>query len=204
MLDDIMLVYEKNFQRLDNLIALYESLSTRDAGRKNVSQLDLLRATVVLMHSTLEDFLRSLLAWKLPFADSEILNNISLVGTSLDGRKTKFELGQLVEFKEKTIQEVIDLSVSEYLETKSFSNTKEIAGSLKSIGVEITQEIQEKFTNLDQMIKRRHKIVHEADRNNIGGSGNHRIRSISVKQVKEWKSTVDKLSTLIVKQLAYG
>ena len=56
MIEDIMFTFEKNFVRLDNLISLYKSLSI-GKGRKPTNSLDILRATTVLAHSTLEDYL---------------------------------------------------------------------------------------------------------------------------------------------------
>lgn len=187
-----MFTFEKNFLRLKNLIELYKSISTGQ-GRKPTNSLDILRATTVLAHSTLEDYLRNLLLWKLPSENQEKINNIPLMGTSLIGRPTKFSLGELTLHRGKSIDEVIDASVKEYLNTVSFNDTSDIVKALTSISITITPEMQNLFPTLNEMIKRRHNIVHRADRDVSVGRGNHRIKSISVQKVEKWKKEIDKL-----------
>lgn len=187
-----MFTFEKNFLRLKNLIELYKSISIGQ-GRKPTNSLDILRATTVLAHSTLEDYLRNLLLWKLPSENQEKINNIPLLGTSLIGRPTKFSLGELTLHRGKSINEVINESVKEYLNTVSFNDTSDIVKALNSISITITPEIQNLFPTLNEMIKRRHNIVHRADRDVSIGRGNHRIKSISVQKVEKWKKQIDKL-----------
>lgn len=200
-----MSAYDKNFERLNNLIGLYESLTVNNLGRRSAKQLDLLRATVVLIHSTLEDLLRSIQAWKLPMvADQEQLNRISLAGTNNKGRAAKFSMGELLNHRGKSVDELIETSIKEHLGYQSFNSSSDVVSALKSCGIEITLDIETLLPELNGMMERRHKIVHEADRVEILGRGNHRIRSISLEQVKRWKLQVDRLSVHIVKQLGYG
>jgi RiboL-PSP-HEPN len=192
MIEDIMFTFDKNFLRLDNLISLYKSLST-GKGRKPTNSLDILRAITVLAHSTLEDYLRNLLNWKLPLQNRDKINHIPLVGTSQIGRSTKFTLGDLVAHKGKTIDTIIHSSVNEYLGTVSFNDTSDIASALEGISLTITTEIQDTFPTLNEMIKRRHNIVHRADRDDIIGSGHHKIKAISIQKIEKWKKTIDRL-----------
>lgn len=174
---------------------LYNGLAS-GRGRKTGYHLDLLRSTTVLAHSTLEDYLRSVLMWKLPsVADGTRLNQVQLVGMSSTGnRETKFKLGDLVTHKGKTVDEVIEASIIEHLGMMSFNNTTDIASAMKSIGVEVTEPMRDCFPLLDEMIKRRHNIVHRADRdgNRPIGSGNHAYRSISLVKVNSWINEMDK------------
>lgn len=192
MIEDIMYTFDKNFLRLNNLISLYKTLST-GKGRKPTNSLDILRATTVLAHSTLEDYLRNLLNWKLPQQNKDKINHIPLVGTSESGRATKFTLGDLVIHKGKTVDSLINTSVSEYLGTVSFNDTSDIASALTGISLIVTPQIQNTFTVLNEMIKRRHNIVHRADRDDNIGSGHHTIKSISVQKIEKWKKAIDKL-----------
>lgn len=192
MIDDLMFTFDKNFLRLNNLISLYKTLSM-GKGRKATNSLDILRATTVLAHSTLEDYLRNLLNWRLPLQNRDKLNNIPLVGTSEIGRATKFTLGDLVVHRGKTIDDLINSSVTEYLSSISFNDTSDIANALTNISIRITPEIQDTFPTLNEMIKRRHNIVHRADRDDNTGSGHHRIRSISIQKIELWKKAIDKL-----------
>ena len=175
-------------------MALYSTLTT-GRGRKSSYHLDLLRSTTVLAHSTLEDYLRSVLMWRLPsMADSAKLNQVPLVGMSLTGnRETKFKLGDLVAYKGKTVDEVIEASIVEHLGMMSFNNTTDIVSAMRSIGVEVTEPMRDCFPLLDEMIKRRHNIVHRADRdgNRRIGSGNHAYKSISLVKVKSWINQID-------------
>lgn len=195
-----MLIYDKNFGRLNNLLSLYTSIST-GKGRKPASNLDLLRATVVLTHSTLEDFLRSLMAWKLPTAAAARMNQIPLVGTSATGRRTKFELGELLLHRPQTIDHVITLSINEYLTSQSFNSTTDVAAALTDCGVASTAAIIAVYPRLNDMIKRRHNIVHQADRDLTPGRGHHAIKSISLNQVTIWKTTLDNFAQEVIKQL---
>lgn len=191
MIEDIMYTFDKNFLRLSNLINLYKNISS-GRGRKPTNSLDILRATTVLAHSTLEDYLRSLMHWKLPLQDKEKISHISLIGTSEAGRATKFTLGDLAAHREKNVGDLIKHSIKQYLGTVSFNDTSDIASSLEKISIDTTEEMRRLFPTLNEMIKRRHNIVHNADRDIIAGSGNHKIKSIGVKQVETWKKTIDK------------
>jgi hypothetical protein len=200
MLDDIMLIFDRNIGRISNLINLYKTL-TQGRGRKPAHSLDILRATVVLLHSTLEDYLRNLQRWKLPTADKERLNKIPLVGTSESGRATKFELGELVRLKEKSIKEIIELSINEYLDTQSYNDTSDVCKAIKDAGVKEVDTIEPYLSQMNLMIKRRHNIVHQADRGGGAGKGHHRIKSLSLNQVESWKRHLDKFVLEVNKQL---
>lgn len=201
MLDDILYIFEKNFERLNGLISLYQSITGAARGRRTTNSLDLLRATVVITHSTLEDFIRSLMAWKLPLSnDVNRFNQISLTGTGLS-RKTKFELGELLQFRGRTIDSVIHQSVKEHLNLMSFNNPTDLISAITSIGINVNHDIQNLLPTLEEMIQRRHTIVHQADRNMAAGPGFQRIASISLNKVNLWKNSVDQFANLIVQQL---
>nr|WP_276904091.1 HEPN domain-containing protein [Pedobacter kyonggii] len=201
MLDDIMFIYDKNYGRTTSLINLYANLTVARRGRRTTEQLDLLRVTVVLLHSTMEDFLRNLLNWKLPTASKEKINKVPLYTSSYDPRKTKFELGELIEHSNKTVAEIIGVSVREYLNSVSFNNTNDIVKNLNDIQVNISEDMKRYFAGLDEMIKRRHNIVHQADRDFLVGSMVHKIKSISLDQVRKWQNAVDNFVLEVVKEL---
>lgn len=200
MISEITDTFDSNIGRVNNLISLYRSI-TVGPGRKPTNSSDLLRATVVILHSTLEDFLRNLLVWKLPDQDSSKLENVPLIGKSSTGKKTKFHLGELVEHKNRQVEDLIKDSVSEYLNMQSFNSTVDIAKALSSMGIEINEPIRNCFPKLEVMIKRRHNIVHQADRQNESGKGYHRVKSISLNQVNGWKEKVDELTLQIIRAL---
>ena len=55
MLNDIIFTFDKNYKRITNLLDAYAIISEIDT--KNPSKGDILRALVVLTHSTFEDFI---------------------------------------------------------------------------------------------------------------------------------------------------
>lgn len=200
MIDDIMLVFDGNIRRINHLLELY-STSVGGRGRKNANETEILRASVVLLHSTMEDYLRNLLKWKLPDCDKERLNEIALFG-AVDSSRGKFQLGELLQFREMTVSEVIDRSIEAYLSRLSFNNLFDISRGLRDVGVELDANVKNKlFPRIDDMMKRRHHIVHQADRSEKVQSGVHTYKSLSIKQVREWKGAVDKFVLEINSQL---
>ncbi|WP_288423537.1 HEPN domain-containing protein [uncultured Spirosoma sp.] len=189
MIDSIMDTFDKNFGRLNNLLSIFYSIRN-SKGRSSVQSLDLLRSTVVLTHSTLEDYLRSLLYWKLPLTiNVEKLNKISFY--DLGSRSTKAALGDLLIHKDKTIDELIKLSIEDHLSMQSFNESKDVVNALISVNIPITHDIELCLPDLDEMTKRRHNIVHRADKGIKTGSGNFKYEHIGSKQVIKWMANVD-------------
>src|SRR5437867_708503 len=126
MLDKIRENLEHNLTRVENLVKTYESHpDAQGKGRKSVEVLDILRASVVLLHASLEEVLRSIAYWKLPVASASVLNDIPLVG--LGPNPKKFLLGDLDSHRGKSIFDVIKESVDAHLAQSNFNNTVEIA-----------------------------------------------------------------------------
>lgn len=201
MIDDIIYIYDKNFGRSNSLLKLYKDLTIGKKGRRPVAYIDLLRVTVVMLHSTLEDYLRNLLTWKLPNSTKEKLNKIPLYSSEYDPRKTKFELGELIEHKDKKISELINLSVVKYLDGESFNNTTDINSALLNINLHVDDSIKKYYGELDKMIKRRHKIVHKADKDNLKNISNHNLETIDLQNVELWQKTVDQFVLETIKKL---
>jgi len=190
--DNIMLIFDKNYGRITNLLKIYKDLDENKAqGRRPTHNLDILRSSVVFTHSTLEDYLRNILIIKLPSSDAVILNTIPLIGVSENGRKTKFDLGDLVAFKDLKIEKVIENSVKEYLKFVSFNDTNDIITNLTKISVKVTPKIAKLLPTLNEFIIRRHNIVHNADRELQARRGNHAIKSLNYNKVLKWQKTLD-------------
>lgn len=194
MLDDILFTFDKNFSRIDKLLKLYKThLAVNDIGSRG----DVLRAIVVLTHSTLEDFLRNILRWKLPSCTPEILNKVTLAGKM---RKTKLEFKDILDFRGSTVDEVVQKSINEYLSMVSFNNSSNITSHLNNIGIDL-EPLETYLGKLDTMIKRRHNIVHKADRTNDEDISKTRIKTITLKQVESWITNVDNFVTDLSIQL---
>jgi hypothetical protein len=175
----------QNLTRASNLVQIYNYVGGKGKGRKSVHKADLLRAAVVFIHASLEDFLRSLSAIYLPQADSKVLDDVPLKGITDAGRPVKFLLGSLAVHRGKSVDQLIGESVRDYLERSNYNNTTEIAGLLLNIGISVT-EVNETFPQLEKMMSRRHQIVHRADRTETKGKGKQYAKSIRAAEVEKW------------------
>jgi len=189
--------FEVNFKRVDSLIKLFER--TRESTRRmKITETDILRAAVVLLHSAMEDYLRGIIIEYLPKRGRDELKNISLPDN--DRRAEKFTLGDLIEFRSNTISELIEQSVKAHLQKVSFNNTTDILSWIKRIGVRI-DKMEVDLASINSMIERRHKIVHEADANPNAGRGHHMTTPIDAEKTKGWMVSVEKLISNIEKYL---
>jgi hypothetical protein len=170
--------------RVQNLVSIYKERHGVGRGRRRVIHADLLRAAVVLLHASLEDFLRSLAFIYLPNAGEEVLNSIPLAATT-PGRPEKFLLGRLAKFRGQTVDDVIRRSVVEYLERSNYNNTSDIIALLTAMEVDL-EKVRPTFADLDAMMKRRHQIVHRADRLETTGRGRQIAASIPIATVEQW------------------
>jgi hypothetical protein len=188
MLDEIRINLDQNLARVERLVTTYESHpDSQGQGRKSAEVLDILRAAVVLLHASVEDVLRSIARWKLPGASSDALNNVPLVGQGSNPRK--FLLGDLAAHRGKTVDQLLADSVNAYLERSNYNNTAEIAALLAAIPVDVAN-VNAQFSELQEMMERRHQIVHRADRQmQVSGSGDHEIRGINKGTVRGWAAS---------------
>ena len=130
---------------------------------------DVVRAAIVFIHSALETSLREIIRVSLKAKDLDI-SYIPLVALDeIPSRKEKYTLKDLATHRGKTIEQVINESIDQYLRTLSFNNTTDIANGLKKIQLP-SQTVEQYYSNLNDMIQRRHQIVHEGDLKRIRGS----------------------------------
>lgn len=158
--------FSLNMARIRGLVKLIFSdivpMRTTDPFQSEGTRADILRAIVVFLHATFEDVLRSMARQRIAASQSLVLDDIPLVGTSRSGRAEKFLLGELDGHRGKTVDQLIQESVENYFDRKSFSSIREVHQILTQMGLD-TVPFKPLFADLDQMMKRRHRIVHEAD-----------------------------------------
>lgn len=190
----LLIRHYRNIQRVKHLVSLYGSHpGSKGRGRKDIVPADILRSAVVLLHATFEDMCRTIAARALPVAGKDALHGIPLIGASNVNRPERFSLGDLATHRGKTIQQVIKESVDAYLRTVSYNNVDGFCHFLASLRFR-KSGFEKYFSNLDAMMKRRHHIVHQADRNpNAGKPGQQEVIALSKGTVKKWISTVDKV-----------
>jgi hypothetical protein len=179
--------FSANVARVRHLVTIYDAHSGTGQGRRPVNSSDVLRAAVVLLHAAIEDVLRSLERRTLPHSSAEILNDVPLIGLQ---RPTKFFLGDLVAHKGKTIQTLLDESVENHLLRSTYNNAEELASVLRRLGADPVR-FRTHFEPLEGMMKRRHQIVHRADRDESPGSGHHVALSLSRTKVLEWVDSAE-------------
>ena len=191
--------YQENIKRVKNFITLYENATQgTGAGRKGVKETDILRAGVVFLHSTLEEYLRTIIlnAKKEMLTQNKdlfqkVLGNVALPGDN-SGKSTGKKYG-LIDFwdqKDKTIMEVISESLDDKVGYLTFNEYSQIVGSLQERGVRLDKNYNVDGL-IDNYIKRRHKIVHEADKNATSGRGNFHSSPINTKTLNAWIDAVD-------------
>jgi hypothetical protein len=187
--DEIEARFGDNLKRVRNLVDLYTAGSRKGKGRRTVHESDILRAAVVLLHATLEDFLRSLAEWKLPTGPAEVLAEIPLSGA---GRGSRFGLHELAAYRGQTVDEVIVKSVRQHLERSSYNHPGDIEATLAVIGCKIKIDKLDR-SELAAMMARRHWIAHRLDANPEKGSGHHRVKSLANSSVTVWIAAVERL-----------
>lgn len=188
-----------NYWRIENLIRLYEKETKGKKGKRYNEQIDILRSAVVFIHATLEDGMRTIARHYLPHCDKEIIDQIPLAGLNKSGRPEKFFLGSLMCHSDKTINDLIKESISSYLDKVSFTSVSDIVFMLKSFEID-QAKIQKLYPNIEEMIKRRHHIVHKADKAVSAGPGRQYAKSLSAKKVRNWNDTIDRFFILVTEE----
>lgn len=200
MKDEIKHRMDENLSRVENLTKIYTN-TMEGKGRKTAYDTDVLRAAVVLLHASLEDCLRSIARWKLPLTkDRDVIDKFPFPGSKIGQRAEKVSLGFLLEYRDKSVEDLINQAIEEYLDKSNYNNPQEISSLIKSFGIE-PQNVKKEFSNLETMMNRRHLIVHRADRDDSGGRGNHKVKSIGVRQLQNWIESVRAFSEALLKQL---
>jgi len=181
--------YDVNTKRILLLISIAETY--RDGVPEIIAthREDLLRAAVVFLHATVEELLRGLATAYLPLAGEDALNKVPLAGSNDSLRPEKFFLGRLSKYRGKTVDQLIDDSIHDHLERRTFSSTAEIAALFEQLGFEIDDRLREIFMRISALIARRHQIVHRAD----VAPGERKPTPLAPETVKEWVVAVRNL-----------
>ena len=194
-------LFDRNIERVCSLRKIYNSLKTDDVKEgKEYKFTDILRSAVVLLHSSFEEYYRSVLSSILPKVCTEDdLKNMSFLG-SAGNHKEKISLGGLLKLREKTVDQLITESIREALSFTSFNDYQDIVSWSIKIRIDLSEfKDQEK---LNKLIHRRHKIVHEAD--NAKSDDEYALAPIRENSVEEWIEVVRNLVELIDKEIHRG
>lgn len=137
--------FQANFQRIQGLMEFAghgtDSWKSAEAASDNVHA-DLYRTVIVFLHAMFEDMLRTAAHQRLFAARAKKLN----VGPHHG----------------KQVKQRIEKSVDGDLRSRSFNRCADVKKVLRQMGLDIAP-FNPLFPHLKQMMKRRHRIVHEAD-----------------------------------------
>jgi RiboL-PSP-HEPN len=163
---------------------------------------DLLRAVVVLSHAYLEDALRTLAGQLLPEAGEDALNDIPLAGLASAAHPQKFHLGKLAQHKGKTVDGVIRESIAQHLDRVTYNNTNQITQLLETLGFKVSDHDQD-FPAIQQMMQRRHQIVHRGDRVKALDSDTYTPQPLEREKVVTWLGATVRFVHSLVQPLVF-
>lgn len=201
--------YQINIRRAQNFIVLYNSATeNRGPGRRDTLTTDILRAGVVFLHSTLEDYLHSIILSKkiamLSTTEADfraVLANVNLVGDNTGKSSVrKYALGEFWEVKDKSVIMIVEEALRDKVSYMTFNDYSQIVASLSTVGIKLSTNFNPDGI-IDNYINRRHKIVHEADNNSVHGPGNYKATSINANTLTAWINAVNALVDDIEDQL---
>ena len=189
--------FTDNIQRAERFVALYKRNSKgKGRGRTTIMDTDILRAGVVFLHSTVEEYLRTIIRErkiKMLQDDSkwsDVLSEVSLPGkNSGKSSGSKMNLSDLSAFKDLKVFDMVKEALNDKISYMTFNNYSQIVASLKTVEIDLSEETID-HKSINDYIERRHKIVHEADKNTLSGRGNHRTRPINVIQLELWITAI--------------
>lgn len=178
-----------NLGRARNLITASKQLAGTSADRVPLAQ-DVLRAAVVFLHASLEEVIRNLYVLRLPNVAPEKLDEIPLAGTAGLRRPPKLLLGALVQFRGDFVENVIKRSIDAYVDTFNLNNVNELAKCLELAEIEV-ESLRLHFPALNELMQRRHQIVHQMDRTNELDPLTSPLSTLDVRAVERWEIALE-------------
>ena len=194
-------IFDKNIERVESICNLYSALKdAKQKDSKEYTMTDMLRAAVVLLHSSFEEYFRNtLILWLPQKADDNYLKEIPII-TKAGKRAEKLFLNDLAKLSGHSIDDVIQLSVSEHIQRTTFNDRAEIKKWTDRIQIDLSSLSEDILKTVDTAVHRRHKIVHEADTNRDKNNVD-RITGITDTTVIGWIDAYIKLVEHIDKQV---
>lgn len=115
----------------------------------------------------------------------------------------KFTLEELAKHKGKSVADVLKESLDLYVNQRTFNNTRDLGGfleetDLRTLADRCKKDVSADFHLLEQMILRRHQIVHQAD----VPRGALEADDISKQDVETWATAASEFVVTVVSLLA--
>lgn len=122
---------------------------------------DIIRAMIVFLYASIEDFLRELVRILYERLPEGRLDKIQIrVGSK---NLNTIGLGTLKRYPDKLFADVVRDSVNKWLSDKNFTNVPAVKAILRDLGIKIKKSWADYLKSLGQLMQRRHDIVHKAD-----------------------------------------
>lgn len=190
--EEIRARLRQNLQRVEGLGALSEWIEFP-------ARSELLRASVVMLHATFEDVLRSILELRLPTASPEHLGMLKFaVG---ERSKDHLSMSELAKHRGKTVDQLIGERIEAYLARSNFNKIDDVVQALERARIDPNLLNPHKDA-LAALMQRRHWIVHRADHfRNPEAPGALQLRPIGVLTIDVWRSSVEWVCVEILARL---
>jgi hypothetical protein len=130
------------------------------------------------------------------------IRDLRLKDVPLEGKKPRsgFTLDDLAAHRGKTVNDLIASSVSASLAESSFNHPGEVDRVLEKISLAKTL-LDPYRDDLGSMMKRRHWIVHRADRNTTSGPGHHSALPLPQTTVVRWSVAMEQFGDDVLTRL---
>lgn len=186
----------RNLTRTWVLVAVATSLSTDDDPPElSPAGEDLIRAMVVFLHAAVDDFLRELVRILHERLPEDLLDKLKIrIGAK---KADAITLGTLARHPNKLFADVVRESVDDWLGQKSFGDANAVASILTKLRIDFSAQ-QRYVPGLDKLMKRRHRIVHQADITAPTDSEPQRITEEESQEILQWFHDVDFFVTELV------
>ncbi len=168
--DPLAIVMIRHLEQFANVLRLINTVHSKVL--EPVVADEILRASIVYVHASLEEAIRDIARRRIDLWPSELLDEVPLV----PGKRanTKFHFHDLLAFSKKSVGETVYGAVNDWLNATSFTSIAGILKFLKGIGVDVKKVLAENsdlfgadanelMRPASQLIKRRHQIVHSQD-----------------------------------------
>lgn len=192
--------FAANLDRARALVDAHDGLVDA-SGIPSAVAVDFLRAAVVLLHASMEDVLRSLEGLRLPGCTADVFRDFAFVLPSDPRRRPqKITLVELLEYRGRTVDEVLGTTIREYLETTNYNNAAEVVTTLRRINLGSTAA-ELNAAELEALMRRRHWIAHRADRDLRSPPGAFQAQPLEAKLVARWRDAVAAVGYDVLGQL---
>lgn len=180
--------FAENLRRVESLIQGSAALAGSTQFSEVIAQ-DVLRAATVFLHSSLEEVIRNLYVYRLPNVSEDRLNKVPLLTNSPNIRPSQILLGQLASYKGQFVDNVIIKSIDAYTNTLNINNSNQLMQCLDLAEI-VLPDMSNVLPALNELMMRRHQIVHQMDRANELDPLTAPLSPIDAEIVNTWKVAV--------------